>query len=84
MVDYGYPQSLSLEAIKPFIFQKGAIKPEKMKQDKLSKITIQATGASPWRSGDIRYKKNEIYIDVIENVNLLMSAEGILTFMAFY
>jgi len=76
MVDYGYPQSLSLEAIKPFIFQKGAIKPEKLKQDKLSKITIQATGASPWRGGDIRYKKNEIYIDAVESVNLLVSVDG--------
>jgi len=77
MIDYGYPQSLSLEAIKPFIFQKGSIKPEKLKsQDKINKITIQATGACPWRSPDIKYKKNEIYIDAIESVNLLMSVDG--------
>jgi len=76
MVDYGYPQNLSLEAIKPFIFQKGSIKPEKLKQDKINKITVIATGAIPWRSPDIKYKKNEIYIDVIESVNLLMSVDG--------
>jgi len=76
MLDWGYPQTLSLEAIKPFIFQKGSIKPEKLKQDKISKITVQATGAIPWRSAELKYKKNEIYIDVIESVNMLMSNEG--------
>lgn len=34
------------------------------------------TGAISWRSPDIKYKRNEIYIDVIESVNLLMSAKG--------
>ena len=76
MVDWGYPQTLSLEAIKPFIFEKGSIKPEKLKNDKINKITIQATGAIPWRSPDLRYKRNEIYIDVVESVNVLMSVDG--------
>jgi AP-2 complex subunit mu-1 len=65
-----------LESIKPFIFQKGSIKPEKLKQDKIDKITVRATGAIPWRSPDLKYKKNEIYIDVVESVNMLMSVDG--------
>lgn len=42
----------------------------------LSKITMQATGAQSWRRGDIKYRKNEAFVDVIEDVNLLMSATG--------
>ena len=41
-----------------------------------AKITMQATGAQSWRRGDIKYRKNEAFVDVIEDVNLLMSATG--------
>ena len=41
-----------------------------------SKITMQATGAQSWRRSDIKYRKNEAFVDVIEDVNLLMSATG--------
>ena len=41
-----------------------------------SKITMQATGAQSWRRNDIKYRKNEAFVDVIEDVNLLMSATG--------
>eukprot|EP01120_Amphizonella_sp_Union-15-10_P013362 TRINITY_DN6187_c0_g1_i1.p1 TRINITY_DN6187_c0_g1~~TRINITY_DN6187_c0_g1_i1.p1 ORF type:complete len:435 (-),score=57.60 TRINITY_DN6187_c0_g1_i1:46-1350(-) len=75
ILDYGYPQSSDTETLKPFITQRGkGLK--KLRADRASKITIQATGAISWRSPDIKYKKNEIYIDVIESVNLLMSAQG--------
>lgn len=41
-----------------------------------ARITMQATGAQSWRRGDIKYRKNEAFVDVIEDVNLLMSATG--------
>lgn len=41
-----------------------------------SRITIQATGATSWRRSDIKYRKNEAFIDVIESVNLLVSNTG--------
>lgn len=41
-----------------------------------SRITQQATGAQSWRRADIKYRKNEAFVDVIEDVNLLMSATG--------
>lgn len=41
-----------------------------------SRITMQATGAQSWRKSDIKYRKNEAFVDVIEDVNLLMSATG--------
>ena len=46
------------------------------KREDSSKITIQATGATSWRRSDVKYRKNEAFVDVIETVNLLMSKEG--------
>jgi len=37
---------------------------------------MQATGALSWRRADVKYRKNEAFVDVIEDVNLLMSAQG--------
>jgi len=77
IMDWGYPQNVNLESIRPFITQKGALKPEKLKsQEKLSKVIMQVTGASPWRAPDLKFKKNQIYIDIIESVNLLVSVDG--------
>ncbi|EAL68755.1 hypothetical protein ACTFIW_004107 [Dictyostelium discoideum] len=78
ILDFGYPQNCSTDVLKLYITQgQGKLKSlDKLKQDKISKITIQATGTTPWRTPDIKYKRNELYIDVVESVNLLMSAEG--------
>ena len=37
---------------------------------------MQATGANTWRPEAIHYKRNEIYIDVVENVNVNFSSTG--------
>lgn len=39
-------------------------------------LTSQITGQIDWRRDGIRYRKNEVYIDVLESVNILMSATG--------
>lgn len=39
-------------------------------------ITTQATSATPWRRPGIKYRKNEVFVDVFEDMNLLMSATG--------
>ena len=49
-----------------------------------SKLTSQMTGAISWRRGDVKYKKNEAFVDVVENVNLLMSAKGTLFLGSHY
>ena len=36
----------------------------------------QVTGAVGWRKEGLRYKKNEVFLDVIENVDMLMSAQA--------
>lgn len=51
------------------------IKSERTMEDS-AKITMQATGALSWRKADVKYRKNEVFVDVIEDINLLMSAAG--------
>jgi len=71
MMDYGYPQNTDSDILKMVITQKG-VKTEKPGRD----ITVAATGVVNWRAQNIKYRKNELYIDVTEEVNLLMSAKG--------
>ena len=37
---------------------------------------MAVTNAVSWRSEGIRYRKNEVFLDVIESVNLLVNANG--------
>ncbi|KAL1627563.1 clathrin associated protein complex medium subunit [Neofusicoccum ribis] len=74
ILDFGYPQNTETETLKMYITTEG-VKSERAMEDS-SKITMQATGALSWRRSDIKYRKNEAFVDVIEDVNLLMSATG--------
>lgn len=44
--------------------------------EKLKQITVRATGAVSWRPEGLVYRKNEIYIDIVESVNVLLSNRG--------
>jgi AP-2 complex subunit mu-1 len=44
--------------------------------EKLKKITIQATGSISWRQEGIKYRFNELFIDIVENINVLFSNRG--------
>ncbi len=38
--------------------------------------TLTVTGAVGWRREGIKYKKNEVFLDIVEQVNLLMNNKG--------
>lgn len=42
----------------------------------IARPPIAVTNAVSWRSEGIRYRKNEVFLDVIESLNLLVSATG--------
>ncbi|CEI97932.1 Putative Adaptor complexes medium subunit family [Rhizopus microsporus] len=75
ILDFGYPQNSETDTLKMYITTEG-VKSEKAMVEDSSRITIQATGAISWRRNDIKYRKNEAFIDVIESVNLLISNTG--------
>jgi len=74
LIDYGYPQNSEVGAIKTYITQTG-IKTNHTKEE-LSQITSQVTGAQQWRKEGLKYRRNELFLDVLESVNLLMSPQG--------
>lgn len=73
ILDFGYPQNSDTGVLKTFITQQGiksATKEEQMQ------ITSQVTGQIGWRREGIKYRRNELFLDVLEYVNLLMSPQG--------
>lgn len=40
--------------------------------------TLTVTGAVSWRRPGLKYSKNEVFLDIVEEVNLLMSSTGVL------
>ncbi|KAG8993888.1 hypothetical protein FRB90_000575 [Tulasnella sp. 427] len=75
ILDFGFPQNSEIDTLKMYITTE-SVKSEAAVREESTKITSQATGSTSWRRNDIRYKKNEAFVDVVESVNLLMSAKG--------
>jgi len=80
-MDYGYPQITAVNILTEYI-KNGEVKDKALKaggsdvQADLA-ITGQITGQCDWRQpGKYKYKKNEVFIDVLEAVNLLVSTKG--------
>ena len=70
MMDYGYPQATEHKILKEYISQAGhrlAAQP---------RPPMALTNAVSWRSEGIYYRKNEIFLDVVEKLNLLVGATG--------
>lgn len=71
-MDQGLPQSLDSTILRSFITQEG----NRMAEDLKSKPPVALTNAVSWRSEGIKHKKNEIFLDVVEKLNLLVAANG--------
>jgi AP-2 complex subunit mu-1 len=78
ILDFGYPQLTDPTILKSMVFQKGFITEatKKKRAAEAQSSTLQVTGAVGWRKEGIRYKKNEVFLDVIETVSMLMSNQG--------
>uniref|UniRef100_V9KAN1 Adaptor-related protein complex 1, mu 2 subunit n=1 Tax=Callorhinchus milii TaxID=7868 RepID=V9KAN1_CALMI len=71
LMDFGFPQTTDSKILQEYITQQG------------HKLDVAAprppatvTNAVSWRSEGIKHKKNEVFIDVIEAVNVMVSANG--------
>jgi len=65
MMDFGYPQSTEARILKEYICVQ-----ERHKF--VTKPPVALTNAVSWRSEGIVHKKNEIFLDVVEKLNLLV------------
>lgn len=73
ILDYGYPQKTDSGILKTYITQQG-IRGQSIEEQK--QITSQVTGQISWRREGIKYRRNELFLDALESVNLLMSPQG--------
>lgn len=47
------------------------------------KLPMAVTNAVSWRSEGLKYRKNEVFLDVIESVNLLANSNGTVLRLVF-
>ena len=82
MMDFGYPQLTETKILKEYITQQ-SFKLEKSSKTQLSasdqlasKASQAGTSVVSWRPEGIKYRKNEVFLDVIESVNLTVNSQG--------
>jgi len=73
LLDFGYPQNTDTGILKTFITQQGV---KSASREEQAAITAQVTGQIGWRREGIKYRRNELFLDAHEYVNLLMSPQG--------
>lgn len=66
LLDFGYPQTTDSKILQEYITQEGH------KLEIQPRIPMAVTNAVSWRSEGIKYRKNEVFLDVIESVNILV------------
>ena len=69
-MDYGYPQFTEAKILSEYI------KTDAYKMEVQARPPMAVTNAVSWRSEGIKYKKNEVFLDVVEAVNLLVNSNG--------
>eukprot|EP00033_Pygsuia_biforma_P002983 GCRY01003284.1.p1 GENE.GCRY01003284.1~~GCRY01003284.1.p1 ORF type:complete len:430 (-),score=81.63 GCRY01003284.1:506-1795(-) len=69
IMDFGYPQTTESSILHEYITQEGH-KLESLKPPPA------VTNAVSWRSEGIKHSKNEVFLDVVESVNILVAANG--------
>lgn len=81
-MDFGFPQMTETKILKEYITQQ-SFKLEKSPKGQLSEADLVAAKASSvgtqtvsWRPEGIKYRKNEVFLDVIESVNLTVNSKG--------
>lgn len=67
VMDFGYPQTTDLKILPTYIVQKS------YKLKKLNSIPSVITNVVWWRPESIKYKCNELFIDVIEAIHLTIN-----------
>lgn len=70
VMDFGYPQFTEAKILSEFI------KTDAHKMEVAVKPPMAVTNAVSWRSEGIKHKKNEVFLDVVESVNLLVNSNG--------
>lgn len=71
MMDFGYPQVSDSKILQEFILVK-----ERHEYSKNLQPPTTLTQSVSWRKEGIVHKKNEVFLDVVEKINILVNANG--------
>lgn len=69
--DWGLPQTTDTKILQEYITQEG----HKLEATQV-RPPMAVTNAVSWRTEGIKYRKNEVFLDVVESVNLLANSQG--------
>ena len=75
MMDHGYPQITEVKVLKEYIKTEAN---KLAKEEKLTdiKVPTAASNVVSWRPDGIKHSKNEVFLDVIEKLNIMVNANG--------
>ena len=76
MMDHGYPQITETKILKEYIKTEANKMTKEQQKISNQKISQAMTNVVSWRPEGIKHSKNEIFLDVVEKLNLLVSANG--------
>lgn len=70
MMDFGLPQISESKILRKYITQDYRV------SESSGSLPVAATNAVSWRNEGIKHSRNEVFLDVIEKVNILVSGSG--------
>eukprot|EP00171_Calliarthron_tuberculosum_P013082 IDg13082t1 len=70
MMDFGYPQVSEPRVLQEYITQDYHV------AEGPASLPVAVTNAVSWRSEGVKHSRNEVFLDVIEKVNILVSGNG--------
>ncbi|KAK4394782.1 AP-1 complex subunit mu-2 [Sesamum angolense] len=70
IMDFGYPQYTEAKILSEFI------KTDAYKMEGAQRPPMAVTNAVSWRSEGVVYRTNEVFLDVVESVNILVNSNG--------
>jgi AP-1 complex subunit mu len=70
MMDFGYPQVSESKILREYITQDFHV------LERPNSLPVAVTNAVSWRSEGVRHARNEVFLDVIEKVNVLIAGNG--------
>lgn len=70
VLDFGHPQTTDSQILMEYITQEGN------RSDSKATVPPAVTNAVSWRSEGIKHKRNELYLEITESIDLLANANG--------
>ena len=75
MMDFGFPQNSDINALKMYVVSESLHGMVPARQN-VGRPTMDLPSEIGWRQPDIKYRKNQCFVDVLEMIHLTISSQG--------